>query len=89
MGLLGGGAHSDSGLKLVIKQHPLEVTDDTTTGGKHHRRQSGHTHVFGVVDLDLAEYASPEGGMGKGGVKRRYLMKQGKTNATVTVSELS
>jgi hypothetical protein len=40
---------------------------------------------FGELNLDLAEYASEEGRMGKGGVTRRYLLKGGKTNAMIKV----
>lgn len=82
-GQLGAGPHSESGLKLVIYQHTPPDADRARTTLHGH----GHAHavVFGVVNLDLAEYASDEAGMGRGGVSRRYLLKQGKTNATIKV----
>jgi hypothetical protein len=52
--------------------------------GKENRPDPGV--FFGELDLDLAEYASEEARMGKGGVTRRYLLKGGKTNAMIKVS---
>lgn len=148
-GWLGGGAKSDSGLKLVVYQHlagmgletirsvstrsggedegdgsedeeaetggnPRRGTisnvfgDDDQTGSinsrtstakpskrrgnrSHGKNGTHHEHdhpgiYFGELNLDLAEYASEEGRMGRGGVTRRYLLKGGKTNAMIKVS---
>lgn len=125
-GWLGGGAKSESGLKLVVYQHlagmGLEtirsvstrsegnedgddgqdhgsISSKTSTakpgrqrhGLRNHSQKHGHHEhdhpgiYFGELNLDLAEYASEEGRMGKGGVTRRYLLKGGKTNAMIKV----
>ena len=156
-GWLGGGAKSDSGLKLVVYQHLAgmgletirsvstrseEHNDDDMDDGDEgaqagngsslrgtisnvlangdeqedftgsiasrtstanpsrrgqkpqqhhpHRSHGHHEHdhpgiYFGELNLDLAEYASEEGRMGRGGVTRRYLLKGGKTNAMIKV----
>ena len=65
--------------------HPTRTT-------RHKHRGDHHSHLpdpgiyFGELNLDLAEYASDEGRMGRGGVTRRYLLKGGKTNAMIKVS---
>lgn len=125
-GWLGGGAKSESGLKLVVYQHlagmGLEtirsvstrsegnedgddgldhgsISSKTSTakpgrqrhGLRNHSQKHGHHEhdhpgiYFGELNLDLAEYASEEARMGKGGVTRRYLLKGGKTNAMIKV----
>jgi hypothetical protein len=62
-----------------------------TRTNRHKHRGDHHSHLqdpgiyFGELNLDLAEYASDEGRMGRGGVTRRYLLKGGKTNAMIKV----
>lgn len=76
-GMLGAGPKSESGLKLQVFQYPAGVSDE------HSKKER---LSFGVCNLDLAEYACEEAKMGRGGITRRYLLKNARTNATIKVS---
>ncbi len=87
-GWLGGGPHSESGLKIVVFHLPVDSAEhENAQDGKAngHTKRRHKPRVYGFVNLDIAQYASKEAGMGKGGVTRRYLLRQGKTNATIKV----
>jgi len=78
--VLGGGAKSESGLRISIEQVlPHRHASEDGQPGEHKKAGHGRIH-FGTVHVDLAAFA------GKGRLTRRFLLEGSKTNATVKVS---
>lgn len=79
----GGEGDSDVDTTAVEGSGAPLVTKLKEVASHAHNHKPGFP--FGVVELDLAQYACEEARMGKGGLTRRYLLKKGKTNATIKV----